>query len=77
MHIRKLNRSLKYRHIHNKKQRKLNINSISNFIKFYNINYSIFNYLISKSNIKINRKILFDLNISEINSFKSLIYILK
>nr|YP_009118088.1 ribosomal protein L20 [Malawimonas californiana]AJF22888.1 ribosomal protein L20 [Malawimonas californiana] len=75
--IRKNNRSLKYSHMHNKEQRKLKISQISNYIRNFNTNYSTFSYLMNHSNICLNRKVLYDINLSEYYSMNSVIYILK
>jgi len=76
MNIRKYNRKLKYSHLHNKKQRKLKLNIITNYIRQFNINYSTFINKLFNNNIKINRKIILNIAMSENSTMNSLIKIL-
>ncbi|MEK7072410.1 MAG: 50S ribosomal protein L20 [Patescibacteria group bacterium] len=53
--------------------RKLWINRISNCVQEYDISYSVFINKLKKANIILNRKILSDMIISDMNTFKALV----
>lgn len=53
--------------------RKLWINRISNCVQGYDISYSVFINKLKKANISLNRKILSDMIVSDIDTFKALV----
>lgn len=77
MIFRKQRKQFIYSYKHNIKQRKLKLSFFNNYIKFFNLNYSSFISFFSKFQFKLNRKILIELNYSEISSLNSIFYLIK